>query len=176
MFPRRGLRTQVQLQASQSGFISTTTFLQLKGAAKAVYGFLPGFRVLTRAEVGRTFTGQFHELPPPLRFFAGGDVSVRGFDYLALGPTDSLGQVIGGKALLVGSLEVDYQFMPRFAIAAFSDAGNAMDKLSLRGLEYSVGGGIRFISPIGLVRLDGAFGISRKNTPFRLHISMGPDL
>ena len=58
----------------------------------------------------------------------------------------------------------------------FSDAGNAMNKLSLRGLEYSVGGGIRFISPIGLVRLDGAFGISRKNTPFRLHISMGPDL
>ena len=176
MFPRRGIRTQIEVQGSQSGLISTTSFLQLKASAKVVYGFLPGFRILARTEVGRTFAKQFHELPPGLRFFTGGDVSVRGFSYLALGPRDSLNQVIGGRALLVGSTEVDYQFMPRFALAAFADAGNAMPRLSLNDLEYSVGGGIRFISPIGLVRIDGAFGISRKNAPFRLHITMGPDL
>jgi translocation and assembly module TamA len=156
--------------------ISTLSFLQLRGSAKVVYGFLPGFRILARTEVGRTFSKEFHELPPGLRFFTGGDLSVRGFSYLALGPRDSLDNVIGGPALLVGSAEVDYRFMPRFALAAFTDAGNAMQRFSLNGLEYSVGAGIRFISPIGLVRLDGAFGISRKNRPFRIHITMGPDL
>jgi translocation and assembly module TamA len=176
MFPRRGIKTQVEVQASQSGFVSTLSFLQVKGAAKVVYGFLPGFRILARAEVGRTFSKEFHELPPGLRFFTGGDVSVRGYSYLALGPRDSLNNVIGGPALLVGSAEVDYQFMPRLAIAAFTDAGNAMQRFSLNQLEYSVGGGIRFISPIGLVRLDGAFGMSSKNHPFRIHITMGPDL
>ncbi|HEV8599080.1 MAG TPA: autotransporter assembly complex family protein [Gemmatimonadales bacterium] len=176
MFPRRGIKTQVEVQASQSGIISTLSFLQLRGSAKVVYGFLPRFRILARTEVGRTFSKEFHELPPGLRFFTGGDVSVRGFSYLALGPRDSLNNVIGGPALLVGSAEVDYQFMPRLALAAFTDAGNAMQRFSLSQLEYSIGAGIRFISPIGLVRLDGAFGISRKNHPFRIHITMGPDL
>jgi translocation and assembly module TamA len=176
MFPRRGIKTQVEVQGSTSGLVSTTSFLQLKGNAKVVYGFLPGFRILARSEVGRTFSKQFHELPPGLRFFTGGDVSVRGFSFEALGPRDSLNNVIGGRALLVGSAELDYQFMPRFAIAVFTDAGNAMQKLSLGNLEHSVGAGIRFISPIGLVRLDGAFALSRKNSPFRLHITMGPDL
>lgn len=176
MRPRRGIKTQIEVQGSTSGLISTTSFLQLKGSAKVVYGFAPGFRILARTEVGRVFSKQFHELPPGLRFFTGGDGSVRGFSYLSLGPRDSLNHVIGGPALLVGSAEVDYQFMPRFALAVFTDAGNAMQKLTLGDFEHSVGAGIRFISPIGLVRLDGAFGISRKNTPFRIHISMGPDL
>lgn len=176
MFPRRGIKTQVDGQASLKGPLSSLSFLQLRASGKVVYGFLPGLRLLTRAEVGRTFSKEFHELPPGLRFFAGGDLSVRGFRYLELGPRDSLNQVIGGPALLVGSAEVDFQFMPRFAIAAFTDAGNAMQRFSLKELEYSVGAGIRFISPIGLVRLDGAFGLSRSNRPFRLHISMGPDL
>jgi translocation and assembly module TamA len=176
MFPRRGIRTQLQAQGSTSGLASTTSFLQLQGSAKAVYGFLPGFRILARGELGRIFTSQFHELPPTLRFFTGGDVSVRGYGFETLGPRDSLGNVLGGPALVVGSAEVDYQFMPRFALAVFADAGNAMSKLSVGNLAYGVGGGLRFISPIGLVRLDGAFGISSKNRPFRIHITMGSDL
>lgn len=176
MFPHRGIKTQFEAQASQSGVVSTFSFLQLRGSAKVVYGFLPGFRILARTEVGRIFSKQFHQLPPGLRFFTGGDVSVRGFSYLALGPRDSLNNVIGGPALVVGSAELDYRFLQRFSLAAFADAGNAMQRFSLNGLEYSVGGGIRFISPIGLVRLDGAFALSRSNRPFRLHITMGPDL
>jgi len=176
MFPRRGIRTQLEIQGSTSGLISTTSFLQLKGTGKVVYGFLPGLRVLARGELGRTFTSQFHELPPTLRFFTGGDLSVRGYGFETLAPRDSLNNLLGGKALMVGSAELDYQFMPRFALAVFGDAGNAMDKLSLNKLAYGVGAGIRFISPIGLVRLDGAFGLSSKNRPFRIHITMGPDL
>lgn len=176
MFPRRGIKTTIEFQGSTSGLISTTSFLQLKGTAKVVYGFLPGFRVLARGELGRIFTSQFHELPPTLRFFTGGDVSVRGYGFETLAPRDSLNHVLGGPALVVGSAEVDYRFLSRFALAAFVDAGNAMQKLSVQDLAYGIGGGIRFISPIGIIRLDGAFGLSSTNKPFRIHITMGPDL
>jgi translocation and assembly module TamA len=101
---------------------------------------------------------------------------VRGFSYESLAPRDSLNNVLGGQSLLVGSAEVDYRFFNRWAIAAFADAGNAFGKISFNDLEYGVGGGLRYISPIGLVRIDGAFGISRKRAPFRLHITMGQDL
>jgi translocation and assembly module TamA len=175
-FPRRGLRTEVDLQGSEKALFSSASFLQVRGSAKLVYGFAPGFRVLARAELGRTFTHDFHQLPPTLRFFTGGDASVRGYGYYALSPRDANGDIIGGQALMDGSVEVDYRVMGHWAIALFSDAGNAMERFTLSGLGYSVGGGVRFVSPIGMVRLDGAFPLSRNHGPFRIHISMGPDL
>jgi translocation and assembly module TamA len=115
-------------------------------------------------------------MPPTLRFFTGGDVSVRGFGYLRLGPRDSLGNITGGQALMVGSVEADYQLLTNWAVAVFTDAGNATNRFSLTNLEHSVGAGIRFLSPVGMIRVDGAFGISRKNMPFRLHLTIGQDL
>jgi translocation and assembly module TamA len=100
---------------------------------------------------------------------------VRGYGYQALGPLDEAGNVIGGPTLVVGSVEVDFRVLPRWAIAGFTDVGNALEDLSL-DLEQGVGLGIRWISPIGLVRLDGALAVSQPGTPFRLHLSIGPDL
>ena len=101
---------------------------------------------------------------------------MRGYQYLGLGDLDSLGNVIGGRSLVVGSLEADYRFMSRFALALFFDAGNAMERFSLSGLKQGAGAGIRWISPVGLIRVDGAFALSLPGTPFRIHLSLGPDL
>jgi translocation and assembly module TamA len=178
ILPRKGLRTRVELQASQKGILATASFFQLHASAKAIFGFAPRFRLITRGEVGQTFTSAFRSLPPNIRFFTGGDETVRGYRYLALAPVDSLGQVLGGKSLLVGSAEVDYQLMPRWLVAVFTDAGNAMDRLSLSGIRKSVGAGVRFVSPIGMIRLDGAFAMTKVpgSNRFRIHITMGPDL
>jgi translocation and assembly module TamA len=43
-------------------------------------------------------------------------------------------------------------------------------------LEYSVGVGVRWRSPIGLIRIDVAAGISADNNPIGLHVVIGPDL
>jgi translocation and assembly module TamA len=174
--PRRGIHAEVDIQGTEKSLLSTASFLQLRGSAKLIYGFAPKFRLLTRAEVGRLFTHNFHQLPPTYRFFTGGDVSVRGFGYASLSPRDSLGNIIGGAALVVGSAEVDYRLFGNWAVAVFSDAGNATERFSLSGLGYSVGAGIRFVSPIGMLRLDFAQGLSKGHGPFRIHISMGPDL
>ena len=62
----------------------------------------------TRAKAGITLLSDpLSDLPPSLRFFAGGDQSVRGYAYQSLGPLDATGQVEGGKHLLDGSVELE---------------------------------------------------------------------
>lgn len=175
---RKGLRTRIELQGSQKGFLATASFFQIHGTAKAIVGFAPRFRLLVRGEAGQTFSSTFHELPPSIRFFTGGDETVRGYRYLALAPFDSLGQVLGGRSLLVGSAELDYQMLPRWLIAGFTDAGNAMDRFSLTAIRQSVGAGVRFVSPIGMIRVDLAYALNTVlgGNRFRIHITMGPDL
>jgi translocation and assembly module TamA len=175
-FPRRGYRVQFQGQGALKGLVSNATFLKVGAAGKIVYGFAPQFRVLARAETGRILTQEFHELPATIRYFTGGDLSVRGFGYQDLGTRDSLGNIIGGQSLLVSSLEVDFWPMPRGGIALFTDAGNAMQHFSIGDLQYSVGAGIRYLSPLGMLRLDGAFPVSAPGRAFRIHISVGPDI
>ncbi|MBA2627703.1 MAG: outer membrane protein assembly factor [Gemmatimonadales bacterium] len=175
-YPTRGLRVRLNAQGATKSFGSNVSFLQLSANAKAIRGLGPRFRMLVRGDIGRDLTGNFRALPPTMRFFAGGDQSVRGYQYLTLGERDILGNVIGGPTLLAGSVEADYRFMERFAFAVFTDAGNAMEKLTLGDLQQGAGVGIRWLSPIGLIRVDGAWAVSRAGTPFRLHFSLGPDL
>ena len=176
VFPRRGYRVQLQGQGSLDGVLSNATFLKAGVSGKVVHGLLPQFRVLARAETGRIFTRNFRVLPATIRYFTGGDVSVRGFGYQDLGTRDSLGNVIGGQSLITGSLEVDFWPMARGGIALFTDAGNAMQHFDLGDLEYSVGAGVRYLSPLGMIRLDGAFPVSTPGRAFRIHLSVGPDI
>jgi translocation and assembly module TamA len=176
LFPRRGYRVQFQGQGSLKGVVSNSSFLKVGAAGKIVHGFAPQLRVLARTEVGRILTREFHELPATIRYFTGGDLTVRGFGYQDLGTRDSMGTVIGGQSLLVSSLEIDFWPMPRGGIALFTDAGNAMQHFSVGDLEYSVGAGIRYLSPLGMIRLDGAFPVSAPGRAFRIHLSVGPDI
>ena len=177
LFPSRGIRTEVQVQGSQKGLVGSNSFVRLHGSGKLVYQFAQRLRLLTRIELGYLTTQDFRDLPPTLRFFTGGDQSVRGYEYLTLGPRDSTGHVLGGAALFVTSAEVDYHLLPRWIVAGFTDWGNATRTLSLTDLRQSIGVGVRFLAPVGLIRFDVAFPMSGgSRSPFRLHFSIGPDL
>jgi translocation and assembly module TamA len=174
-FPRRGYSVRTRIEAGHEAVISSTTMLRLSVGGKLIVPVGRRIRLLARADVGRLFTPAFRRLPPTARFFAGGDQSVRGFRYQALGPLDEEANVIGGNSLLAGSAEVEFLPLERWGIAAFFDAGNALDGFEGR-LERGLGGGIRWLSPVGIIRLDAAFAISRDGSPFRLHFTIGPDL
>lgn len=120
-------------------------------------------------------TDQFRQLPPRFRFFAGGDESVRGFGYQELGEEDEAGNVIGGQALLVGSLEYELRVLEKWSGAVFYDTGNAFRAFG-DPLEYGAGLGVRWRSPIGPIRADVAWALSEDGTPFRFHLNIGPDL
>lgn len=171
----KGGRWQTDVRGSAEWLISDVTFVQILTHGKLIWPLGAQARVLTRADAGATWMDDFSELPSSLRFYAGGDQSVRGYDYRTLGPTDSAGNVVGGKYLLVGSLELERRLAEHWSAAAFYDVGNAFDDW---GGAFFGGAGIggRWRSPIGLVRLDVAWALSLEDRPWRIHLVIGPDL
>ena len=58
---------------------------------------------------------------------------------------------------------------------AFIDAGNAFDSSDFE-VRYGYGGGARWYSPVGRLRLDLAFPDDREQDDWRIHFSLGADL
>ncbi|MGQ4277672.1 autotransporter assembly complex protein TamA [Pseudidiomarina sp. E22-M8] len=170
-----GYRLSARIQGASDALLSDASFLSLSFSAKAVYSFNPKWRLLMRGEVGAIATSDFSKLSPSLRFFAGGDHSVRGYAYQQLGSTNAEGVVIGGQYLGVASAEVDYLIAPKWRVALFSDFGNTGMKWSMPWRQ-TIGIGARWLSPIGPVRLDVAQAIDEPDRPWRLHLTIGPDL
>ena len=114
-------------------------------------------------------------MPPELRFFAGGDRSVRGFDYQQIGEVNERGGVIGGRYLTVASAEYEHYFLEKWGAAVFVDAGDAYN--SHFDANVGAGLGLRWRSPVGLVRVDFAIPVvTELNESIRFHIMVGPDL
>ena len=114
-------------------------------------------------------------MPYKLRFFAGGDQSIRGYDYNSLSPIEK-GYLTGGQILAVGSAEYNYAFKPGLRGAVFTDVGNAYDKNFEADTKVGVGVGVRWASPVGVVRVDVAAGVTEEEIPVRLHFFIGSPL
>ncbi len=175
--PERGHRLSLKLSGTGSFLGSDSTFFQADLQAKVIYPAWKGGRVLLRGDAGATAKDEFETLPASVRYFAGGDYSVRGYAYESLGPTDEEGNVVGGSHTLVGSVELDQRVWKNWSVAAFVDTGNAFDNFTHLHLKTGVGGGIRWYSPLGPVRVDVAFPTD-PDAPddWRLHVTLGPDL
>lgn len=173
--PSRGYSLMLDLQGAKEGIVADFDFVWVSTSAKGVYTFFDKHRVLSRASVGAIATQSFENLPPSLRFFAGGDQSIRGYDFRTLAPTDESGERIGGRYLLATSLEYQYEFIDKWRAAVFVDHGNAMDSLT-DPRETSLGLGLRWVSPVGPIRVDVAQSVSEPGEGFRIHFSMGPEL
>ncbi|EXJ11927.1 MULTISPECIES: autotransporter assembly complex protein TamA [Nitrincola] len=170
---QKGYRISFGVAAASEALLSDVSLLQLNASGKRVDSLGERWRLLSRVEVGTTYTDDFDRVPATLRFYAGGDNSIRGYDYQTLGPKSRSGQVIGGQHLIAGSLEVDYEFIPNWRLAGFVDAGNAFDNFNEK-IKTSAGFGVRWQSPVGPVRLDLATPI--QDSGVRIHFTLGPDL
>ncbi|MFT6466672.1 autotransporter assembly complex protein TamA [Halopseudomonas sp.] len=173
--PSKGYRLTLDLQGAKEGVLADFDFVRVNASAKGLYTLLEKHRLLSRASIGAIGSESFDSLPPSLRFFAGGDQSVRGYDFRTLAPTDESGEHIGGRYLVATSLEYQYEFIDKWRGAVFVDHGNAMDSLT-DPRETSLGLGVRWVSPVGPIRVDVARSITEPDEGFRLHFSMGPEL
>ncbi len=174
--PSRGYRIQFDVTGSHRAVISDVDILHANVLVKGLYTLADNHRFLSRFQFGGVATNRFSDVPPSLRFFAGGDQTVRGYGYETLSPRNSEDVAIGGRYLMVGSVEYQYEFAENWRVAAFVDEGNAMDDLS-DPLATGVGLGIRWISPVGPLRLDVAKGLDPEfGGEWRIHFSMGPEL
>ncbi len=173
LLPRHGWRLALSLKGASEAMLSSTDMLQGLLRFKHVTT-ANGGRLITRVQAGATKTSDFSQLPVSLRFFAGGDESVRGYPYQSLGPLEN-GQVVGGKHLLVGSVEYDY-FWGNWGAAVFVDQGNAFNSTSDFELAQGTGFGVRYKLPFGLIRADLARAITDPERSWRLHLTIGPEL
>lgn len=179
IFVRKGYRLDLRLRGATDQLISEkdTDFLQGRATFKWIHSFQDG-RFIVRGQVGAMTADRKDRLPPNELFQAGGDQSVRGYDYKTLGPRDpNTGTVLGGLNLLVGSIEYEHTLFERWGAAIFYDQGNAYDDYSQKDLKSSAGFGIRWRSPVGAIRLDYVDYVSdRDESLARWHITIGPDL
>ncbi|OMH26282.1 hypothetical protein BGP75_01155 [Motiliproteus sp. MSK22-1] len=171
---RNGQRYSLQLLGASDDLLSDTNFVQLRLGTKVVRSLTPNWRLLGRADAGVTAVDSFDQLPATLRFFAGGDNSVRGYDYQSLGPRNNEGTLIGGPHLLTASAELEYRLSENWGLATFIDSGDAFEDTDIH-MQTGIGVGLRWFSPIGPVRLDLAFP-QNDDGGFQLHFSLGPDL
>jgi translocation and assembly module TamA len=175
MYATRGLSLLYGLRFASEGLLSDTSFAQIRAEAKWIRPASKQSRFIARAAVGAMTVDDFNALPPELRFFAGGDRSVRGFDYQEIGERNAEGGVIGGKYLTVVSAEYEYYFLPKWGAAIFVDAGDAYS--SDLNANVGAGLGVRWRSPVGLVRVDVATPVvTDMEEKIRFHIMVGPDL
>ncbi len=158
--------------------LSDASFSQLTADAKWIHAFdsRGRNRLIVRGSAGTTWTSNFSALPPQLRFFAGGDHSVRGYAFQAIGPRNAAGRVIGGQNLLVASTEIEHYFNRNWGMAAFVDSGNAFTGTDYRP-KIGAGLGMRWRSPVGMIRLDLGTPIrDNRASGVQLHLVVGPDL
>lgn len=177
-FVRDGWSLALAARSTAGPLLSDASFSQLTADAKWIHAFgaKKRNRLILRGSAGVTWTNDFTALPPQLRFFAGGDRSVRGYGYESIGPLNGYGRVIGGKNLLVGSTEVEHYFTRSWGVAAFVDAGNAFDGTDYRP-KIGAGLGVRWLSPVGMIRVDLGTPIhNAQKHGIKLHVVIGPDL
>ncbi|HEV2538972.1 MAG TPA: autotransporter assembly complex family protein [Frateuria sp.] len=175
-FVRRGWSLSFYARSTAGTLLSDTRFSQVGADAKWIRAFAGNNRLILRGSAGITSTGDFSALPPQLRFFAGGDRSVRGYGYQAIGPRNAYDRVIGGHNLLVASTEVEHYFTRNWGMAAFVDAGNAFDGFDYRP-RLGTGLGVRWLSPVGMIRVDVGVPLHDAHAHgIQLHVVIGPDL
>ncbi|MGB8975031.1 MAG: BamA/TamA family outer membrane protein, partial [Pseudomonas capeferrum] len=173
--PHNGYRLSFESKVAKEGLGSDNNLLYGTALVKGLTTVFDKHRFLGRVQVGGSATNGYNSVPPSLRFFAGGDQSVRGYDYQSLSPENSKGDRIGGRYMVAGSVEYQYSIAEKWRVATFVDQGNSFNKLELPNLKTGVGIGVRWVSPVGPIRLDLAHALD-DDGGIRLHFSMGPEL
>lgn len=195
-FVRDGYSLVVDAKAS-AGPLSDTRFAQARADAKWIRGIGARQRFIARGTLGVSHVGDFDLLPPELRFFAGGNNSIRGYPFQGVGDPlapalipvalahcardktlDCRNLIVGGSNLVVASAEYEYYFRPNWGIAAFVDVGDAFNSFATYRSHIGSGIGLRYRSPVGMIRVDLGFPVNASDGMHgvQLHLVIGPDL
>ncbi len=178
MAPRRGGGGTLTLRGGKGGADGRATFTQLHASVQWFHGLDASSRLLARGELGHTFTADLLELPPSLRYYAGGDRSVRGYGWHEIGPsirTNGGTYFTGAPNVVTASVEYERFIRGPWGMAVFVDTGSAFEGRDA-DLHTGVGIGLRWRSPVGPVRIDIARGLNAPDSPITLHLNIGADL
>ena len=178
-FPLWGDSQKLTVNWGAKSLGSDVNFYSVKASNTWVRTYFNNHRFILRGEVGYIYAKDFYRIPPALRYFAGGDMSVRGFGYKDISPIDpENGKLTGGSHLATGTAEYQYQIYPDWWAALFYDTGLAANKFNGKDLHSGAGIGVRWASPIGSVKLDIATPVRSPNNESgtQFYIGLGSEL
>lgn len=150
--------------------VSTRSFGRLRGRFAAWLPLGGNSELNVRAEGGAVIAGSRDGIPSTLLFRTGGSTTVRGYDFESLGVAEN-GAVVPGRYYAVASVDAIRWINGFWGVAAFIDAGNAVDSWSNAHLALGYGIGARIRTPLGPFRLDVAYGQDVRE--FRVQFSVG---
>ena len=142
--------------------------------------------VAARARAGAIFSRSPLDVPFSYRYFLGGSTSLRGWGRYQVAPLTPDGLPVGGRTMVELSTELRLALFGKFGGVLFVDAGNVWDEsgqISFGDLLAAAGPGLRYTSPIGVIRAD--FGYQLRRIPglivngeperrrWRVHFSLG---
>ncbi len=96
-------------------------------------------------------------VPFAKRYFLGGSTSLRGWGRYEVSPLSGSGLPLGGFSMFQASVEARIRLFGQLGAVVFLDGGNVWDdewRLRLNDLRYSAGPGLRYLSPVGPIRID----------------------
>jgi translocation and assembly module TamA len=140
------------------GFSDTASGVQFIGDGRVYFGLGEEDRTVlaSRFQLSSLAGPSLSEAPPNYLFYSGGSGTVRGQPYQSLGINVPGGRT-GGRSFLGASFEVRQQVTDTIQVVGFYDWGYVgADALpdGTGGSQSGAGIGVRYITPIGPLRID----------------------
>jgi translocation and assembly module TamA len=163
--PTKGIRFLVNAEPAHD-FYTGATFVRLQSEASAYKSFGEEDRVVLagRVAAGSILGAPLAVIPADRRFYSGGGGSVRGYAYQGIGPVDAAGIPTGGLSFAETSVELRIKVSDKFGIVPFVDAGtvSATTLPNFSTVRFGAGLGIRYLTPLGPLRIDAAVPLNRR--------------
>jgi translocation and assembly module TamA len=175
--PESGFHYALDLHGTHQLLGSDTALVQILAEGGHLLPLPWRLSLHTRTKGGVTMlNGPLLDIPPSLRYFTGGDQSVRGYSYKSLGPRDVAGNVVGGKQLLTGSVELERALFKSWGVSLFYDIGNSFNSFSDVSLFRGAGVGLHYFTPVGALNLSVARPLGVDNPSTHIHFTVGFEL
>lgn len=170
--PKNGLYVSQYVEAGLAILKDSSTYTKSITEARLI----KSLGLFTFAAKGKLGLIEEHEnyLPESKLFFAGGAFSNRGYGYNTLGAVDAECENVGGRTMIDTTLEMSHPLYKKIDGALFFDSTllSAQSHRFSIDFVHSVGAGIRYISPIGPVKLDMGMDIEN-NSQYAIHFQIG---
>ncbi len=177
--PTRGVRLAATVNAYPKLMGSTINLFEGRVSGSAYYALdeQADYVLAGRLAAGSLGGAPLADIPDSHRFFAGGGGSVRGYGFNTISPM-MFGQITGGSSLIEGSAEVRVRITPTIGLVPFLDFGS-VSRSSLPGFSdyvgYGAGLGLRYLTPVGPIRLDVATPLNPRpgDSRYAIYVSIG---
>ncbi|OAN18980.1 hypothetical protein A3K86_00970 [Photobacterium jeanii] len=173
--PTWGDKQLISVEYADPNLGSDTRVGRIRGRSAWIRSLGENHRGLLKLDGGAVIADRIEDVPPSMRFFIGGDNTIRGYRYESIAPRDNGGQLRGGQYMLASTLEYQYRVYGNWWGAMFYDYGSAW--IETPDWHRGAGVGVRWASPVGPVRLDLAWGLERPTSDqIQIHFTLGPEL